>query len=43
VPFNEALVFMVKARETAMMEATKSVEKDYAMLEAEAEAEEKEV
>ena len=41
VPFNEALVFMVKARETAMTETAKGVEKDYAKLEAEAEAEEK--
>ena len=41
VPFNEALVFMVKARETAMTETAKGVEKDYVKLEAEAEAEEK--
>tara|TARA_Y100000746_G_scaffold115621_1_gene98960 strand:+ start:238 stop:1242 length:1005 start_codon:yes stop_codon:yes gene_type:complete len=41
VPFNEALVFMVKARETAMTETANGVEKDYAKLEAEAEAEEK--
>ena len=41
VPFNEALVFTVKARETAMTETAKGVEKDYAKLEAEAEAEEK--
>ena len=32
---------MVKARETAMTETAKGVEKDYVKLEAEAEAEEK--
>jgi hypothetical protein len=41
-PFNEALVLMVKAREASMVESTKGIEKDYAKLEAEAEAEEKE-
>jgi hypothetical protein len=33
---------MVKAREAAMVESEKGIEKDYAKLEAEAEAEEKE-
>jgi 2-dehydropantoate 2-reductase len=40
VPFNQALVLMVKAREAAMVEFTSGVSRDYAVLEAEAEAEE---
>ena len=42
-PFNEALVLMIKAREATMMETVKGIEKDYAKLEAEAEAEEKDI
>ena len=40
VPFNEALVLMVKAREAAMIESASGISRDYTALEAEAEAEE---
>lgn len=39
VPFNEALVMMVKAREAAVAEAASGIVRDYAALEAAAEAE----
>ena len=42
VPFNEALVLMVKARESGMVERATGIEKDYVALESQAELEEKE-